>query len=124
MQISSISSVRQARATRSAVRPVHVSYGVLVASLFLLLWLPTDVLLGQQFLIKFATLAPEGSTWMNVMKEYDRQIRKESSGRLAFKIYPGGVQGDEKDVLRKIKLGQLHSAGPKWDSFTSSQTFR
>ena len=56
---------------------------------------------GQQYTIKFATLAPEGSTWMNVMKEYDKAIRNESGGRLGFKIYPGAVQGDEKDVLRK-----------------------
>ncbi len=66
---------------------------------------------AQQYLIKFATLAPEGSTWMNVMRQYDQAIRKESGGRLGFKMYPGGVQGDEKDVLRKIKLGQLQSAG-------------
>ena len=66
---------------------------------------------SQQYTIKFATLATEGSTWMNVMKEYDQQVRKESGGRVGFKIYAGGVQGDEKDVLRKIRLGQLHAAG-------------
>ena len=75
--------------------------------------------LSQQYAIKFATLAPEGSTWMNVMKEYDQAIRKESGGRLGFKIYPGGVQGDEKDVLRKIKLGQLHSAGITGNGMTT-----
>jgi len=68
-------------------------------------------LFSQQYTIKFATLAPEGSTWMNVMKEYDQAIRAESNGAMGFKIYAGGVQGDEKDVLRKIKVGQLHSAG-------------
>lgn len=66
---------------------------------------------AQQYTIKFATLAPEGSTWINVMKEYDQVIRKESGGRLGFRIYPGGVAGDEKDVLRKIRLGQFQSAG-------------
>jgi TRAP-type C4-dicarboxylate transport system substrate-binding protein len=75
--------------------------------------------LGQEFTIKFATLAPEGSTWMNVMKEYDKSIRAESGGRLGFKIYPGGVQGDEKDVLRKIKLGQLHAAGITGNGMTT-----
>lgn len=74
---------------------------------------------AQEFTIKFATLAPEGSTWMTVMKEYDKAIRAESGGRLGFKIYPGGVQGDEKDVLRKIKLGQLHSAGITGNGMTS-----
>lgn len=67
--------------------------------------------IAQEHIIKFATIAPEGTTWMNVMKEYDAAIRKESGGRLGFKIYAGGVQGDEKTVLRKIRVGQLHSGG-------------
>lgn len=76
-----------------------------------LLVLLTSTLFSQQFAIKFATLAPEGSTWMKVMREYDEAIRKESGGRLGFKIYAGSVAGDEQDVLRKIRLGQYHSAG-------------
>lgn len=66
---------------------------------------------AQQYTIKFATLAPEGSTWITVMREYDQVVRKESGGRLGFKIYAGGVAGDERDVLRKIRLGQFQSAG-------------
>jgi TRAP-type transport system periplasmic protein len=66
---------------------------------------------AQQTTIKFATIATEGTTWLNVMKEYDAAIRKESGGRLAFKLYAGAVQGEDKDVMRKIRLGQLHSAG-------------
>ena len=66
---------------------------------------------AQKYKIKFATLAPDGSTWMNVMREFDQAIRDQSNGEMGFKIYPGGVAGDEKDVLRKIRLGQLHSAG-------------
>jgi TRAP-type C4-dicarboxylate transport system substrate-binding protein len=66
---------------------------------------------AQEYTVKFATIAPEGTTWMNVMREYDAAIRKESGGRLGFKIYAGGVQGDEKTILRKIRVGQLHSGG-------------
>ena len=66
---------------------------------------------SQQFTIKFATIAPENSTWYNVMKEYDAAVRKESGGRLKFQIYAGGVSGDERAVLRKIRIGQLHSGG-------------
>ena len=87
--------------------------------MFLVLLFGTGMLEAQQYTIKFATLAPEGSTWMNVMREYDQVIRKESGGRLGFKIYPQGVQGDEKDVLRKIKLGQLHSAGITGNGMTA-----
>lgn len=66
---------------------------------------------SQEYTIKFATIAPKGSTWMNVMEEYDAAIRKESGGRIGFKIYPGNIQGDEKQVLRKIKAGLLQSGG-------------
>ena len=66
---------------------------------------------AQQYTVKFATLAPEGSTWINVMRDFDKAIREQSGGRLGFKIYAGGVAGDEKDVVRKIKLGQYSAAG-------------
>jgi TRAP-type C4-dicarboxylate transport system substrate-binding protein len=66
---------------------------------------------AEQYLIKFATVAPEGSTWMNYMRELDRKIRVKSRGRVGFRIYAGGVAGDELDVLKKIRIGQIHAAG-------------
>ncbi len=65
----------------------------------------------QEYTIKFATVAPEGSTWLNIMREYDAAVREESGGRLRFKIYGGSTQGPDDVVLRKIRLGQLQSAG-------------
>lgn len=90
--------------------------GILIAAAVLL---SARSLPAQEHVIKFATVAPEGSTWMKVMKEYDAAIRKESGGRIGFRIYAGGVQGDEKDVLRKMKLGQLHAAGITGNGLTS-----
>jgi TRAP-type C4-dicarboxylate transport system substrate-binding protein len=69
------------------------------------------VAFSQEYTLRFATVAPEGTTWMNVMKEYDAAVRKESGGRLGFKFYAGGVAGDEKDVIRKIRIGQLQGGG-------------
>ena len=64
-----------------------------------------------QTAVKFATLAPEGSTWMKVLGELSKDLEKETGGKLKFKFYPGGVAGDEKDVVKKIRIGQLHAAG-------------
>ncbi len=64
-----------------------------------------------EYEIKFATVAPEGSTWMRVMRALDDELREATEGVVGFKIYPGGVQGDEPDVLRKMRFGQLHAAG-------------
>ncbi|HEX6791118.1 MAG TPA: TRAP transporter substrate-binding protein DctP [Candidatus Krumholzibacteria bacterium] len=61
--------------------------------------------------IKLATLAPEGSTWMKAMHRIDDDVRAQTANRVGFKFFPGGVQGDEKDVIRKIRNGQVHGAG-------------
>ena len=79
--------------------------------LILIILFSVPSIFAQKYKIKFASLAPDGSTWMNVMREFDQAIREQTNGEMGFKIYPGGVAGDEKDVLRKIRLGQLHSAG-------------
>lgn len=60
--------------------------------------------------IKLSVLAPEGSSWVKVMEEMNQEIQTKSNGRLALKIYAGGVSGDEKDVLRKMRIGQVHAA--------------
>jgi len=62
----------------------------------------------EAYVLKFATLAPQGSTWMNIITDWAKKVEKESQGRLKFKLYSGGVSGDEPDVLRKIRFGQLH----------------
>jgi len=64
-----------------------------------------------QTVIKFATVAPKASTWMSIMEQLDAEVQKATGGQVKFKFYPGGVQGDEKDVIRKIRIGQLHGGG-------------
>ncbi|MDX1443958.1 MAG: TRAP transporter substrate-binding protein DctP [Gammaproteobacteria bacterium] len=60
--------------------------------------------------LKIATLAPDGSSWMNDMRAAADEISKRTEGRVKFKFYPGGVMGNDQSVLRKIRIGQLHGA--------------
>ena len=59
--------------------------------------------------IKFATLAPKGSTWMNNFEAMGKEIRAKTDGDLRLRIYPNGVQGDELDVIRKMRAGLIHA---------------
>lgn len=59
--------------------------------------------------IKFATLAPKGSTWMNNFEAMGKEIRSKTDGELQLRIYPNGVQGDELDVVRKMRAGLIHA---------------
>src|SRR5574340_1646209 len=62
------------------------------------------------YVLKFATLAPQGSTWMKAFDAWGRELAARSQGRLVVKFYPGGISGDEPDMLRKIRFGQLQGA--------------
>lgn len=79
-------------------------------AIFLLLLCAFTARADEPYVLKFATLAPAGSTWMNVITEWAGKVEKESQGRLKFKFYPGGVSGDEPDMIRKIRFGQIHGA--------------
>lgn len=56
---------------------------------------------------KIATLAPDGTAWMTAMRAGADEIKDRTHGRVRFKFYPGGVMGDAKVVLRKMRIGQL-----------------
>jgi len=60
--------------------------------------------------IKLATLAPEGTSWVNSLREMSKEMYDKTNGKVKLKIYPGGVMGDENVVLQKIRAGQLHAA--------------
>ena len=61
--------------------------------------------------IKLATIAPAGSSWDNITTRMNEVLKARSGGKLAFRVYPGGTQGDEKDVIRKMRIGQIHAGG-------------
>lgn len=65
--------------------------------------------------IKIATLVPDGSTWLVEMRKAGGEISEKTHGRVKLKFYPGGVMGNDKTVLRKMRAGQLHGG-----AFTSS----
>ena len=58
--------------------------------------------------LKVATLAPDGTSWMTEMRKGAEEIGQKTQGRVKLKFYPGGVMGNDKSVMRKIRIGQLH----------------
>lgn len=59
---------------------------------------------------KVATLAPRGSAWLTLLEKSGAELEKATEGRVKTKYYPNGVQGDEREVIRKMRLGQLDGA--------------
>ena len=58
--------------------------------------------------LKIGVLAPDGSAWATHLKAMAKDIKKTTDGSVKMKFYFGGSQGDESDVLKKMRIGQLH----------------
>lgn len=58
--------------------------------------------------LKLASIAPDGSHWMREMRAGAQRVRTLTDGRVEIKLYPGGVMGNDAQVMRKIRIGQLH----------------
>jgi TRAP-type C4-dicarboxylate transport system substrate-binding protein len=81
-------------------------FGLLVSLFFI----PSAMGAEKDTIIKIATLAPEGSSWMKALNLLNTEVMKKTEKRVQFRVYPGGVLGDEMDVLRKMKIGQIQGA--------------
>ena len=65
---------------------------------------------AQDVTIKLGTLAPQGSSWHLLLKEMSERFAQVSDGKVKLKIYAGGTQGGEGDMVRKMGVGQLQAA--------------
>ncbi len=63
-----------------------------------------------KYLFKIASDAPDGSSWVESIKNISDELSKETNGEVAIRVYAGGVMGDSSTVINKIKIGQLSGA--------------
>ena len=76
--------------------------------LVLLCCLLSAVSVAHGVTLKVGVLSPDGSTWAVQLKKMAKEIKTATEGKVKFKFYFGGSQGDEPDVLKKMRIGQLH----------------
>ncbi|MDP7034870.1 MAG: TRAP transporter substrate-binding protein DctP [Planctomycetota bacterium] len=62
-------------------------------------------------IIKVATIAPDGTAWTDTLEEAQREIREKTQGEVELKLFTGGSQGDEQQVLDKLRNGTIDAAG-------------
>jgi TRAP-type transport system periplasmic protein len=78
--------------------------GVLVSTL------PGGALLAtaaETQLLRIAVIAPRDSDLSKAFLKLDKGLRAATANAWGLRLYPGGVAGDENDVLRKMRIGQM-----------------
>ncbi len=85
----------------------HPSRSFLLCPCFFYRFLNPVPASAEKVILKIGTLAPEGSTWVKAFRDINRELGEKTGNQVAIRIFPGGVLGDEEDMLRKIKVGQI-----------------
>jgi TRAP-type C4-dicarboxylate transport system substrate-binding protein len=57
--------------------------------------------------LKIATIAPDGTRWMQELRKAGDEIARRTDNAVKLRFFPGGIMGNDKSVLRKIRVGQL-----------------
>ena len=86
-------------------------FSVVIAVLFLAVSVIPAQAKRPKYLFKVASLAPEGSVWTKRFRDFTKEVTEKSNGEIGFKIYAGGVMGDDRSMYRKMRVGQLNGGG-------------
>ncbi len=80
---------------------------LLVVGAFALPGSPAPTRAEEAYTLRIASLAPAGSSWMKILNAWNKTLQEKTDGKLKMRFYPGGSQGDERDFVRKMRVGQL-----------------
>ena len=80
---------------------------LLLVAAFALPGTTTHTKAEEGYTLRIASLAPAGSSWMKILNAWNKTLQEKTDGKLKMRFYPGGSQGDERDFVRKMRVGQL-----------------
>jgi TRAP-type C4-dicarboxylate transport system substrate-binding protein len=87
-----------------------ITPAALVALAFLAVPLTSGLTAAPAVGIKLATLAPAGTSYDLILRRMGETWRKATSGEVNLRVYPGGNQGSEADIVRRMNVGELQGA--------------
>ncbi len=57
--------------------------------------------------LRLGTIAPDGTSWARSVRRMVHEVEDGTGGNIRFKVYFGGIAGDEIEMLERVRRGQL-----------------
>ncbi len=64
-----------------------------------------------EFIVKFATIAPDNTPWSNHLRKMQERIQTESNGKIKVNVFLGGALGGEVEMVRSLRRGRVQCYG-------------
>lgn len=87
----------------------RASNALLVVAVLFALAAPLSAQRGKAIRINLGTIVPKDSAWHEALLRMREDWREISGGRIDLRIYSGGALGDDAEMLRKVRIGQLQA---------------
>jgi TRAP-type C4-dicarboxylate transport system substrate-binding protein len=62
-------------------------------------------------ILRMATIAPDGTAWAREIRSFANEVAEATQNDIGFKLYFGGIAGDDLQSLERVKRGQLDGLG-------------
>ncbi len=98
---------RRHKTSQTAIMTTMARWLLLVG--VVLIFLPLSMH-AAPIIIKTATLVPKESSYFKVIQDMATDWEKITNGEVKIRLYPGGISGDEKDMVRKMRIDQIQAA--------------
>ena len=60
-----------------------------------------------QIVFRMSSTAPDGTEWARALRAFAAEVDRLTHGQVAFKVFFGGIAGDEIGVQERVRRGQL-----------------
>lgn len=60
--------------------------------------------------LRIATLAPRGTVAERALRAWNRELGERTGERVSIRVYWGGAMGDERSMIRRMRIGDLDAA--------------
>ncbi len=75
----------------------------------LIAFLALSTVSPAQVLVRMGTLAPKDSKWNQILLDMGAKWAQATGGKVRLQVYPGGAQGDEPEMVQKLRIHKLQS---------------
>ena len=83
--------------------------GVMVAAVGILLLASAHLEAQRSTRVRIGTIVPDGSLWDETLHYMAQEWSRISAGSVRVQIFAGGALGDEIEMVRKVRQGQLQA---------------
>lgn len=74
---------------------------------------------AKTYVMKFGTVAPDGTPWAKLLQEFKAKVEAATGGKIKIRLFLNGIKGAELRLVRDLADGDLQGVGASAGAYAS-----